>query len=218
MAYNTFAPFGFKYSIPIVGSSANQQYERFVIKNGYSSKIYEGSPVSIDENGFLISSLNQGGGAKAKAKVTAGSTWAGIFMNCTFNQSTSPATWPGLAQNMYNPDITVSGVIKASISSDPTAIYTVQGLGKVDLNVVGANAVAIINDDNGNPLGDDSLGVSRAYIDLSTVSRVSSAALNYNVRIVGFAYGSSPGDENPTLLVKLNNHMYMSPANIFSAT
>lgn len=164
--------------------------------NGTAANIFNGSPVYVNADGFLVPATATGADATTNGFPvgTANTGIVGVFVGCSYINAQGQVIYA-----QYYPTGT-TGVVNAYVVDDPDVIFQVQSAGTVTQAAVGSNvffstgAVATGNTTTGNSTA-------------SVVAGASAVATSAAFRVVGFVdmQGfSQVGDGFTDLLVKIN--------------
>ena len=226
MKVHDFNPTGLSYSKPTINHSPVQQTTVRQIKVGYNNSVYPGSPVVLNNTapttggiGYLANPIADSVNAKYAA---AGehNAWFGVFLGLQVEGQGGLAgnMLPGASPNYYtaNTSAGAGAVLLGYVDIDASAQYTIQAKGVILREHELGNARVVCFDPvTGLALGGSAItqgvATSGAYLDASTVDQTSSG-LYYNVKILGLVAGYEYGDENPVVLVQINNHCLRAPA------
>lgn len=174
---NTNSPFGFRHRSGN-GSAPTFENVEFLITAG-ANAIYQGDPVTAQADGSVAQSASTGAAPAALGI-------AGVFIGCKYLSTAFKRTvWSNYYPGGADP---VAGTIKAYITNDPNAQFTVQsdatGFALTAVNATIGFAIGIGNTAN---------GLSGAYLDSTTLN----GSVNNPFRIVGIE--NFPPGANGTL-------------------
>lgn len=186
------SPYGLKPVNLIGGQPYAGSTRTFLIDPaGTAATIYNGSPVYVNANGYLVVATATGADATTNGFPvgTANTGIVGVFVGCSYVNAQGQQIW-----SQYYPT-GVTGVITAQVIDDYDAVFQVQSAGTVAQNALGAN---VFFSTGAVATGSTTTGNSTA----SVVAGASAVTTTAAFRVVGFASG--PGDAFTDLLVKIN--------------
>lgn len=187
---SVLAPFGMRAAYHLSGVIRPTGY--MALASGYSSAIYQGSPVTIT------------GGKLALATAGAGNRIAGNFLGVEYVDATGKPNWsnywPAAQATLGSVDA------KAYVNLDPDIVYEIQADGSVAQTAVGSQA-ALKNAGSGSA----QLGTSTAVLDSTTISSVTANQL----RIIGITPGADNvfGDTYTIVQVMVSQHVNVASQN-----
>ena len=186
------SPYGLKPVNLIGGQPYAGSTRTFLIDPaGTAATIYNGSPVYVNANGFLVVATATGADATTNGFPvgTANTGIVGVFVGCSYVNAQGQQIW-----SQYYPT-GVTGVITAQVIDDYDTVFQVQSAGIVAQNALGAN---VFFTTGAVATGSTVTGNSTA----SVVAGASAVTTTAAFRVVGFASG--PGDAFTDILVKIN--------------
>lgn len=165
------------------------------IPSGYSSNIYQYSPVAFTTAGVI-------------ALAAAGAGAIGVFMGCEFTDVSGRRQY----RNMW-PANTVASDAIAYVTQDPMIAYEVQADGVATiptLATIGSDYNWITNDTNA---GNTTTGISNVSLSGATLSTSTPA----NMRVLDIAryVDNAFGDTYPIVIVQLAIHQFTANINAF---
>jgi len=170
---------------PLVGAQ-----NRYTIKPGYGTAIYQGDMVVPVSTGNI-------------ERHTAGNAAAvvGVFNGVFYND---PTTQKPTYKNYYPGSVTpTQGDITAFIVDDPDAVFL------SDADAAFTRADLFKNYSVTNTTGVTQTGISKAQLDVS----VSGTATTFAIQAIDISQdpdNSDTGSANANILVRINNHFYRS--------
>jgi hypothetical protein len=174
---------------PLVGAQ-----NRYTIKAGYATAIYQGDLVIPTSTGNI-------------EKHTAGNGAAvvGVFNGVFYND---PTTQKPTYKNYYPGGVTpTQGDVTAFVVDDPDAVFL------ADADTVFTRAMLYKNYSVTNTTGVTQTGISKVQLDVS----VSGTATTFAVQAIDISQdpdNSDTGSANANVLVRINNHFYRSGTGI----
>jgi hypothetical protein len=174
---------------PLVGAQ-----NRYTVKAGYATAIYQGDLVVPTSNGNI-------------EKHTAGTSDAvvGVFNGVFYND---PTTQKPTYKNYYPGGVTpTEGNITAFIVDDPDAVFL------MDADAAFTRADLYKNYSVTNTTGVTQTGISKAQLDVG----VSGIATTFAVQAIDISQdpdNSDTGSANANILVRINNHFFRSGTGI----
>lgn len=186
------SPYGLKPVNLIGGQPYAGSTRTFLIDPaGTAATIYNGSPVYVNANGYLVVATATGADATTNGFPvgTANTGIVGVFVGCSYVNAQGQQIW-----SQYYPT-GVTGVITAQVIDDYDTVFQVQSAGIVAQNALGAN---VFFTTGAVATGSTVTGNSTA----SVVAGASAVTTTAAFRVVGFASG--PGDAFTDILVKIN--------------
>ena len=185
---NVAEKYGLRPVRKLDGSPFINAQNRYRIKAGYATAIFQGDLVIPTSTGFI-------------QRATAGTSAAvvGVFNGVFYNDpTTQKPTW----KNYYPGSVTpTQGDIIASVIDDPEVVYSVDS--------DGAFAVADIfkNFSITNVTGNVQTGISKVQLDYS-VSGLTNTFVIQAIDISQDIANDTVGSVNADVLVRINNHFY----------
>ena len=174
---------------PLVGAQ-----NRYVVKNGYATAIFQGDLVQPTSNGFI-----------EKHTANTSDAVVGVFNGVFYND---PTTQKPTYSNYYPGSITpTQGDITAFVVDDPDAVFL------MDADATFARADLYKNYSLTNTTGVTQTGLSKAQLDVS----VSGTAGTFAVQAIDVSHDPDNSDvtsANANILVRINNHFYRSGTGI----
>jgi len=174
---------------PLVGAQ-----NRYVVKNGYATAIFQGDLVQPTSNGFI-----------EKHTANTSDAVVGVFNGVFYND---PTTQKPTYSNYYPGSITpTQGDITAFVVDDPDAVFL------MDADATFARADLYKNYSLTNTTGVTQTGLSKAQLDVS----VSGTAGTFAVQAIDVSQDPDNSDvtsANANILVRINNHFYRSGTGI----
>lgn len=186
------SPYGLKPVNLIGGQPYAGSTRTFLIDPaGTAATIYNGSPVYVNANGFLVVATATGADATTNGfpTGTANTGIVGVFVGCSYVNAQGQQIW----SQFYPTGVT--GVITAQVIDDYDTVFQVQSAGTVAQAALGAN---VFFTTGAVATGSTTTGNSTA----SVVAGASAVTTTAAFRVVGFASG--PGDAFTDILVKIN--------------
>lgn len=186
------SPYGLKPVNLIGGQPYAGSTRTFLIDPaGTAATIYNGSPVYVNANGYLVVATATGADATTNGFPvgTANTGIVGVFVGCSYVNAQGQQIW----SQFYPTGVT--GVITAQVIDDYDTVFQVQSAGTVAQAAIGAN---VFFTTGAVATGSTTTGNSTA----SVVAGASAVTATAAFRVVGFASG--PGDAFTDLLVKIN--------------
>jgi hypothetical protein len=174
---------------PLVGAQ-----NRYTVKAGYATAIYQGDLVVPTSNGNI-------------EKHTAGTSDAvvGVFNGVFYND---PTTQKPTYKNYYPGGVTpTEGNITAFVVDDPDAVFL------MDADAAFTRADLYKNYSVTNTTGVTQTGISKAQLDVG----VSGIATTFAVQAIDISQdpdNSDTGSANANILVRINNHFFRSGTGI----
>ena len=170
---------------PLVGAQ-----NRYVVKSGYATQIFQGDLVQPTSNGFI-----------EKHTANTSDAVVGVFNGVFYND---PTTQKPTYSNYYPGSITpTQGDITAFVVDDPDAVFL------MDADATFARADLYKNYSLTNTTGVTQTGLSKAQLDVS----VSGTAGTFAVQAIDISQDPDNSDvtsANANILVRINNHFYRS--------
>ena len=174
---------------PLVGAQ-----NRYVVKSGYATQIFQGDLVQPTSNGFI-----------EKHTANTSDAVVGVFNGVFYND---PTTQKPTYSNYYPGSITpTQGDITAFVVDDPDAVFL------MDADATFARADLYKNYSLTNTTGVTQTGLSKAQLDVS----VSGTAGTFAVQAIDISQDPDNSDvtsANANILVRINNHFYRSGTGI----
>lgn len=157
---STYTPFGLQPSYHPSGTIAS---DKGTIASGYTSNIFNGSPVAYVATGGM-------------ELAAAGAAAAGVFQGCEYN---TPTAGGRRVVSNYWPASTVATDILAYLTTDPEIVYSVQAnaqFSAVELTAKGAIGSTYDWTANASANGDTATGNSTVGLGVSTKSTAPTGA------------------------------------------
>ena len=182
--------FGLRPDRKLDGSPLVGAQNRYVIKAGSATAIYQGDAVIPTSNGNI-----------ERATANTSDAVVGVFNGCFYND---PTTQKPTYSNYYPGSITpTQGDITAFVVDDPDAVF----LMNADQSFVRADLYK--NYSLSNTTGVTQTGISKVQLDVS----VSGVATTFAVQAIDISQDPENSDvttSNANILVRINNHFYRS--------
>lgn len=187
----TAAPYGMRPINRLDGLPYAGAVRKIKIASGYDTNIFFGDAVALVAAGTV-----------EKDSGTTSMTPVGIFMGCSYTDSTH-----GFINRQYWPADTVATDALAFVVDDPNALFQIQADGIVAQTALGANFAIV------QTAGDTTIGNSKNALNASSVATTGTLPL----RLVDFVDGptSAIGDAFTDCIVKWNaGHQYNNTTGI----
>lgn len=152
------------------------------IESGYGTAVYNGYPVAVNANGFMVAAA-----PNARA--------LGVFSGVEYTDGTGRRVY----LNKWIAS-TVATSIVSYYTLDPQMVYQIQANDTLDVSAIGQQY------DWEALSGNSITGLSTFGLD------VASAAANAGLRVIGLAPGPDNewGDDYPVVLVQFSEHQYVA--------
>ena len=168
---------------PLVGAQ-----NRYVVKNGYATAIFQGDLVQPTSNGFI-----------EKHTANTSDAVVGVFNGVFYND---PTTQKPTYSNYYPGSITpTQGDITAFVVDDPDAVFL------MDADESFVRADLFKNYHVTNATGTTQTGISQVQLDVSS----SGTKVTFVVQAIDISQDPENSDitvSNANILVRINNHFY----------
>ena len=187
---NVSEKFGLRPYRKLDGSPLVGAQNRYVVKNGYATAIYQGDLVIPTSNGFI-----------ERHTANTSDAVVGVFNGVFYND---PTTQKPTYSNYYPGSITpTQGEITAFIIDDPDAVFL------MDADAAFTRADLYKNYSVTNTTGVTQTGISKVQLDVG----VGGTGATFAVQAIDISQdpnNSDTGSANANILVRINNHFYKS--------
>lgn len=177
----TYAPFGLRPAYSLSGT-LRPMGPTPAIESAYATNVYNGYPVAVNANGFMVAAA-------------AGDRWLGAFSGVEYRDATNKPTY-------YNRWLanTIATEVVAYYTLDPYMVYQIQANDTLTVAAIGQQY------DWEALSGNSVTGLATMGLD------VASAAANAGMRVIGLAPGpdNNWGDDFPIVLVMASQHQYVA--------
>ena len=182
-------PYGLR-PINQLGAQPNSGgFRQIKIASAYDTSIFEGDVVKLTVGGTI-----------AKDTGTTTATPIGVFMGCSYTDSSQGF----VHKNMWTADTVASDAV-AYVCDDPDMLFAIQADGQVNQNGIGSNFALVQGS------GNATTGISGVSLDADSIADTATLPLrmvDYVDNVAGANGGSTLNDAYTDVIVKFVTHAY----------